>query len=102
MIGETLKYLRIFNDYKMIQLSKEIGLSQGYISEIESGRKQPTLQVLEKYSEFFDIKISTIMLFSESLDKDDLKSNAGIKRRVAYAGMKYLKILEKVGKLENE
>ena len=50
MIGETLRYLRVFNDYTMVELSEKLELSQSYISEIESGRKQPTLQVINKYA----------------------------------------------------
>lgn len=102
MIGETLKYLRVFNDYTMVQLSEGLGLSQSYISEIETNRKQPTLQVIDKYADFFDIKPSTIMLFSESLDRDTNLRQKGMKQRMAYVGMKLLRILEKVGELENE
>ena len=102
MIGETLKYLRVFNDYTMVQLSEGLGLSQSYISEIETNRKQPTLQVIDKYADFFDIKPSTIMLFSESLDRDTNLKQKGTKQRMAYVGMKLLRILEKVGELENE
>jgi len=102
MIGETLKYLRVFNDYTMVQLSEGLGLSQSYISEIETNRKQPTLQVIDKYADFFDIKPSTIMLFSESLDRDTNLRQKGTKQRMAYVGMKLLRILEKVGELENE
>lgn len=101
MIGDTLRYLRVFNDYTAVQLSDELGLSQSYISEIENGKKVPTLQVIEKYAEFFNIKPSTIFLFSEALDKEK-KSKMNRKQRVAYAGMKYLKLLEKVGGLEDE
>jgi len=102
MIGETLKYLRIFNDYTMVQLAEELDLSQSYISEIENGKKQPTLQVIEKYAEKFSIQPSTILLFSESLDRDKRKKKTSAKQKVAYAGMKFLKIIEKAGELENE
>lgn len=102
MIGETLKYLRVFNDYTMIKLARELDLSQSYISEIENGKKQPTLQVIDKYAKLFDIKPSTILLFSEALDKDKEHSPSSTKQKVAYAGMKLLKIIEKAGTLENE
>ena len=101
MIGDTLRLLRVFNDYTAVQLANELDLSQSYISEIENGKKTPTLQVIEKYAEFFNIKPSTILLFSEALDKEN-KSEMSRKQRVAYAGMKYLKLLEKIGGLENE
>ena len=101
MIGETLRLLRIFNDYTMVQLAEKMGLSQSYISELENGKKQPTLQVLEKYADLFDLKPSTILLFSEALSKDSGKSLPR-KQQVAYAGMKFLKLLERVGRLEDE
>ena len=101
MIGDTLRLLRVFKDYTAVQLANELDLSQSYISEIENGKKVPTLQVIEKYAEFFSIKPSTIFLFSEALDKEN-KSEMNRKQRVAYAGMKYLKLLEKIGGLENE
>ncbi len=102
MIGEALRYLRVFNDYTTLKLAKEIKLSQSYISEIENGKKQPTLQVIEKYAELFSIKPSTILLFSEALDEDKAHKKTGTKQRVAYAGMKLLKIIEKAGHLEDE
>lgn len=102
MIGQALKYLRVFNDYTMVELGDKLNLSQGYISEIERGKKQPTFQILEKYAALFNIKTSTILLFSEALDSDKEHSAIGAKQRVAYAGMKLLRILEKVGDFENE
>lgn len=101
MIGTALRYLRVFNDYTTVQLSEKLGLAQSYISEIESGKKAPTLQTIEKYAEEFNINPSTVILFSEVLDKDNMLELNG-KQRVAYIGMKYLKLLEKVGGLDND
>lgn len=101
MIGETLRLLRVFNDYTTIEMSKKVGLSQSYISELENGKKQPSLEVIEKYANIFDMKPSTLLLFSESLENDEVHKKDK-KQRVAKAGMKLLKILEKVGQLEDE
>lgn len=102
MIGETLRYLRVFNNMTMIELGEKLDLSQSYISEIEGGKKQPTLQVIEKYADYFSMKPSTIMLFSEALDRDKEHNAIGAKQKVAYAGMKLIRIIEKAGELENE
>ena len=59
-----------------------------------------TLEVLECYAKVFDMKKSTLLLFAESLENEKLEKNK--KQRVAFAGMKLLKILEKVGDLEDE
>ena len=46
------------------------------------------------------MKKSTLMLFAESLEGEEIKNDK--KQRIARAGMKLLKILEKVGEFENE
>ena len=99
-MGEALRLLRIFNGYKSAELAKKLELSQSYVSELENGKKQPTMEVLDKYAKVFEMKKSTLMLFAESLEGEEIKSDK--KQRIARAGMKLLKILEKVGEFENE
>ena len=101
MIGEALRLLRIFNGYKSAEMAKKIGISQSYVSEIENGKKQPTLEILNKYSKVLDMRTSTLLLFSESLESDKNKEKDK-KQRVAKAGMKLLKIIEKIGDLPDE
>lgn len=99
-MGEALRLLRIFNGYKSAELAKKLELSQSYVSELENGKKQPTMEVLEKYAKVFEMKKSTLMLFAESLEGEEIKNDK--KQRIARAGMKLLKILEKVGEFEDE
>ncbi len=70
------------------------------MSELENGKKQPTMEVLDKYAKVFEMKKSTLMLFAESLEGEEIKNDK--KQRIARAGMKLLKILEKVGEFEDE
>ena len=99
-MGEALRLLRIFNGYKSAELAKKLELSQSYVSELENGKKQPTMEVLDKYAKGFEMKKSTLMLFAESLEGEEIKNDK--KQRIARAGMKLLKILEKVGEFEDE
>lgn len=99
-MGEALKLLRIFNGYKSAELASLLGISQSYVSELENDKKQPTMEVLDKYAKVFDMKKSTLLLFAEALENDS--ANTDKKQRVARAGMRLLKILEKVGEFENE
>lgn len=99
-MGEALRLLRIFNGYKSAELAEKLELSQSYVSELENNKKQPTMDVLEKYAKVFDMKKSTLLLFAESLENDS--TNMDQKQRVARAGMKLLKILERVGEFDNE
>ena len=99
-MGEALRLLRIFNGYKSAELAKKLELSQSYVSELENGKKQPTMEVLDKYAKVFEMKKSTLMLFAESLEGEEIKNDK--KQSLARAGMKLLKILEKVGEFEDE
>lgn len=99
-MGEALRLLRIFNGYKSAELADMLEISQSYVSELENNKKQPTIEVLDKYAKVFGMKKSTLFLFAESLEIEKEKQDK--KQRMAYAGMKLLKILEKVGGLENE
>ena len=99
-MGEALRLLRIFNGYKSAELAEMLELSQSYVSELENKKKQPTMDVLERYAKVFDMKKSTLLLFAESLENDS--TNMDQKQRVARAGMRLLKILERVGEFDNE
>ena len=66
MIGEALKQLRKFHDLTLSQTAEKLGVSVSYLSEIENGVKENiSLDLLEKYSQAFDVKKSDILLFSE-------------------------------------
>ncbi len=78
MLGKILKHIRIFHHYNQIELAEKLAVSRSYISEIESNKKTPTIEFLQKYSEFFDIPLSNIMMFSES---KNLKKSAKSKTK---------------------
>lgn len=68
-LSEALKLLRSYHDVSQIQLANDLGISRSYLSEVESGRKQPSLELLRTYSEHFDVPLSAILLFSETVEK---------------------------------
>ncbi len=47
----------------------KLGISASYLSEIEKGRKNPTLELVEKYAEIFKIPASSIMFFAENMGR---------------------------------
>ena len=69
MIGEVLKRLRNIYGYKAIEMSEKLGISASYLSEIENGKKQPSLDHLKKYADLFGIKLSSLILLSESYEE---------------------------------
>ncbi len=100
-MGEALRLLRVFYGYKSAEMGKLLGISQSYVSEIENGKRTPTLEVIDKYAQIFGMKKSTLFLFIESIQEEDTQ-NLSKNQRVAATGMKLLKVLEKTGGLENE
>ena len=69
MIGDILKRMRLIYGFKASEMSKTIGISPSYLSEIESGKKQPSLDHLQKYANCFGIKLSSLILLSESYEE---------------------------------
>jgi transcriptional regulator with XRE-family HTH domain len=68
MLGEALRLIRVYHDLKQKQVAERLEVSTSYLSEIERGLKTPTLDVIERYAKTFDMPMSSIMFFSESLD----------------------------------
>lgn len=75
MINKALKIIRQFHELKQVELATQLGISKSYLSEIESGKKPTSLELLNKYSEIFDIPVSSLVFFSENLGKSKLSSN---------------------------
>lgn len=68
MLGETLKRLRGIYGYSAKEMSDRLGISSSYLSEIERGKKPPTLDLLNRYSSVLGIKTSSLIRFSEEFD----------------------------------
>lgn len=67
MLNEALRLMRVFHDMSLTEAASRLGVAKSYVSEIEHGKKAPTLQLIEKYAEVFDIPASSILFFSEHL-----------------------------------
>jgi len=90
MYHRALKLLRQYHRMSQVQLAKELGLSRSFVSELESeGGKKPSIDVLERYAGFFNIPVSSLLLFAERSATSDVTD----KTRV-YAADKVLRMLE--------
>ncbi|MCP3680392.1 MAG: helix-turn-helix transcriptional regulator [Gammaproteobacteria bacterium] len=67
-INELLRIMRVCEDWTLKEMSNKIDLSVSYLSEIENGKKEPTLQILEDYSDIFKIDLSDIFVLIESIN----------------------------------
>lgn len=68
MYNRALRLIRAFHHINQNDLAKKIGLSKSYISELETGNKTPSLEVLEKYAAYFKIPLSSLMMFAEKVE----------------------------------
>jgi DNA-binding XRE family transcriptional regulator len=72
MLNEALRCIRVFHDLKQSEAANKLGISKSYLSEIESGNKLPTLPLIQKYGEVFDLPVSSIMFFAENYGQKEL------------------------------
>jgi len=76
MIHRALKLIRQFYNFTQAELASQLGLSKSYLSELESGKKTVTFELITKYSDIFDIPASSLVFFSESISKKNSINNS--------------------------
>ena len=91
MLGEALRLIRVFHDCKIRELAAALGLSASYISEIENGRKTPSMDTLKKYADYFDTTVSAIMFFAEDIERD---KDTPLKATARQKLIRFLQIME--------
>lgn len=65
--GEKLKALRIYHALTLMELARELGYTtHGYLSEIEHGKKLPTLEFVLSIARLFNVT-------TDELLKDELE-----------------------------
>ncbi|MEH6445558.1 MAG: helix-turn-helix transcriptional regulator [Oceanospirillaceae bacterium] len=90
MINKALRLIRQFHEVKQTDLAKQLNISKSYLSEIESGKKTVSFELLQKYSQIFEIQTSSLVFFSECISS---KNKFSEKFRSNFAG-KLLNIME--------
>ena len=68
MLHDALRLIRLYHDMNQKELAEKLDISRSHISEIESGKKFPTISLLERYSSVFNMPTSSILFFSENLE----------------------------------
>lgn len=60
--GEKLRLIRTKHGMSLRQLSTELGFnSHGYVGDLESGRKKPSLEVVLKIARLFNISVDLLV-----------------------------------------
>ena len=77
MLGEKLKLARIENNMTLRELSKKVGISPGFISQVERNKAKPSINTLRKIANFLNTTIVYFLMDDEEehliTRKDDRK-----------------------------
>ncbi len=73
-VGEVIKAKRLEKGYGLVEFAKIAGVSAGYLSQLENGRKtNPNLEVLTKISKELGIDIDMLLGLQSSNENLNLK-----------------------------
>jgi transcriptional regulator with XRE-family HTH domain len=59
--GQRLRQLRIKKGLSQVEMAHQFGIDRGHISEIENGKKNVCLPLLEVLADGFGISVSDLM-----------------------------------------
>ena len=96
-INRALKITRAFHNLSLAEAAERVGLSKSYISELENGKKNVSMEVLIKYSDGFSIPMSSLMIFAEKLDENNRSRTVR-----NYVAVRVLKMLEWIDTVSEE
>lgn len=99
MLHEALRLIRQFHALNLSELAKRLSISKSYLSEIEHGRKNVTLDLLQRYAAVFDMPTSHLLLFSERLGNPSDADSVATK--IAGKALKMLQWVETVTRDEH-
>lgn len=98
MISEALRLIRVFHGLKQGDLAEKLGISSSYLSEIEHGKKSPSLDLINQYAKIFHMPASSILFFSEKIE--DAQSGEKFRVSIASKAISLLKMIEQQTRAE--
>ena len=60
-VGDVIRVLRIKRGYSQAQLADAMGLKRSAIGNYERGIREPDLDTIEAFADFFDVSVSDMM-----------------------------------------
>lgn len=68
LINEALFLARVYWRRSQVDMARDLGISQSYLSELESSKRNVDIDLLDKYSRVLGVPKSTFVIFSEDLE----------------------------------
>jgi len=78
VVGSNIRKIRKEKGYSLRGLGKKINVAHSHLSRIETGEKNPNLELLKTLSLVFDVSISSLV--GEEYSKDEKKFMDDVKR----------------------
>tara|TARA_B100001057_G_scaffold415582_1_gene433153 strand:- start:606 stop:923 length:318 start_codon:yes stop_codon:yes gene_type:complete len=95
MFDRALKLVRQYHRLNQVQMANKLNISPSYLSEIEKGKKTPSIELLEKYASIIGIPVSSLVFLAEELESGDSKVKSVVVDKA-------LRILEWIADSEQE
>ena len=73
LIGKRMRSLRRLNDLSQEQLGEKANISTKYVSEVERGNANITVDILEKISTALNVDLPDLFDFHHELSRGELK-----------------------------
>lgn len=67
-LGMRIRYLRSLRKWSQEDLALESNVNRNYICDLENGRRNPSLEVLERISDAFGITLSELFRGVETIE----------------------------------
>ena len=67
MIGEALRLIRTIKGYKAKEIAEKLGISPSYLSQIETGQKKPSFELIENFAAVVGERPSSILFFMKNI-----------------------------------
>lgn len=72
-LGRRIAYFRKLRDMTQAELAEKVGLSNNFIALIESGRRAPSFETLERLLEVLNVSVSQVFNFDELKEYDSVE-----------------------------
>ena len=89
MLSTSLRLIRQYHNINQTRLAAKLNISTSYLSELEAGKKDVSIDLLQRYATIFDVPLSSLVVFSETLDGEHSDRKAR-----SFIAKKMLKILD--------
>lgn len=67
-LGMRIRYLRSVRKWSQEDLALEANVNKNYICDLENGRRNPSLEILERISDAFGITLSELFRGIETIE----------------------------------